>query len=248
MHKIQKVIINGFWGEYTISTNFNLDVTIFIGRNGTGKTTFINLLQAVLTVDLEMLYNLQFDTIELILQNGNKTKKILVSKLAKDFEYSTLEYKISTSKYELPILSERDLQYSRHKTGRLHPKFYRAIEEIKEKLANLINISYLSVHRENFLKIENYRDRDASVNSIDLKLQELMRELTSYQLQLETELGSLSKLFQVHVLKSLLFNKEFDYVDIKESIKMKDLDLKNLKFQNVFCIQEKSIKNLMKAS
>jgi predicted ATPase len=229
MYKIKKVTIKGFWGEHTIITEFNQDVTIFIGRNGTGKTTFINLLQSVITVDLEMLYNLQFETIELILINGKKTKKILVSKLSKDFEYRALEYKISTSKYELPILSERDLHYSRQRTGRLHPKFYRAIEEIKEKLANLINLSYLSVHRENALKVDSYRERDSTANSIDLKLQELMSELTSYQLQLETELGSLSKLFQVNVLKSLLFNKEFDYVDINEPIKLKDLDLKKIR-------------------
>ena len=145
MYKIKNVTIKGFWGEHTVSTEFNLDVTIFIGRNGTGKTTFINLLQAVITVDLEMLYSLQFDTIELILINGKRTRKILVSKISKDLEYRSLEYKIGSNKYDLPILSERDLQYSRHRSGRLHPKFYRAIEDIKDKLTGLINLSYLSI-------------------------------------------------------------------------------------------------------
>lgn len=229
MYKIQNVIIKGFWGEHTVSTNFNLDVTIFIGRNGTGKTTFINLLQAVITVDLEMLYGLQFDTIELILINGKKTRKILVSKISKDLEYRSLEYKIGSNKYDLPILAERDIQYSRHRSGRLHPKFYRVIEDIKEKLTFLINLSYLSVHRENTLKSDNYRDRETSINSIDIKLLELMGDLTSYQLQLETELGSMSKSFQVDVLKSLLFNKEFDFVNVNEPIKLKDLDLKQIR-------------------
>ncbi|HHC81190.1 MAG TPA: ATP-binding protein, partial [Flavobacteriia bacterium] len=98
MYKIKSVVIKGFWGEHSISTEFNLDVTIFIGRNGTGKTTFINLLQAVITVDLEMLYSLQFDTIELILINGKRTRKILVSKISKDLEYRSLEYKIGSNK------------------------------------------------------------------------------------------------------------------------------------------------------
>ena len=229
MYKIQNVIIKGFWGEHTVSTKFNLDVTIFIGRNGTGKTTFINLLQAVITVDLEMLYSLQFDTIELILINGKRTRKILVSKISKDFEYHFLEYKIGPSKYDLPIFSERNLQYSRHRSGGLHPKFYRAIEYIKNKLTDLINLSYLSVHRKNTLKVDNYRERETPINSIDLKLLELMGELTSYQLQLETELSNLSKSFQVDVLKSLLFNKQFDFVNVNEPIKLKDLDLKKIR-------------------
>ena len=55
--------------------------------------------------DLEMLYGLQFDTIELILINGKKTRKILVSKISKDLEYRSLEYKIGSNKYDLPILS-----------------------------------------------------------------------------------------------------------------------------------------------
>ena len=46
-------------------------------------------------------------------------------------------------------------------------------EDIKEKLTGLINLSYLSVHRENTLKVDNYRERDTPINSIDLKFKSL---------------------------------------------------------------------------
>ena len=58
---IKDVEIKGFWGRARASANFFSDVTIFIGLNGSGKTTFINLISAVLTVDLVQLNYFQFE-------------------------------------------------------------------------------------------------------------------------------------------------------------------------------------------
>jgi predicted ATP-dependent endonuclease of OLD family len=49
---IKDVEVKGFWWRTTATAKFHDDVTIFIGLNGTGKTTFINLISSVLTVDL----------------------------------------------------------------------------------------------------------------------------------------------------------------------------------------------------
>jgi predicted ATPase len=46
MFRLKNVDIKSFWGQYSIVSDFNPDVNIFIGRNGTGKTTFINILHA----------------------------------------------------------------------------------------------------------------------------------------------------------------------------------------------------------
>jgi len=106
MYKITKVSIKGFWGRYNISTKFFKDVNIFIGKNGTGKTTLINLLQGVLTVDLELLYNLQFEEITLILSQKQKTRKVVVSKIPNEFEieYKALKYQIGTNVYNVPYV------------------------------------------------------------------------------------------------------------------------------------------------
>ena len=50
-------------GRTKAVASFFRDVTIFIGLNGTGKTTFINLISAVLTVDIFQLSSLQFEEI-----------------------------------------------------------------------------------------------------------------------------------------------------------------------------------------
>lgn len=227
MFRLKNVEIKGFWGQHRIATKFNTDVNIFIGRNGTGKTTFINLLQAVISVDLELLYGLQFEKITLNLIEGRKTRKIEISKVAHELQFRELIYQIGTSKHKLPILPEQEIRYVTRRSGRMHPKFFREVQEIKSKMSELINISYLSVNRDNILS-EDSKDlrRDEIYNAIDVRLEELISKLISYQLQLETELSRLSKDFQANVLKSMLFNESFDYVNIGQSV---NLDLRRIK-------------------
>lgn len=227
MFRLKNVEIEGFWGQHKIETDFNNDVNIFIGKNGTGKTTFINLLQAVISVDLELLFTLQFEKITINLFEGKKKRKVVVSKIASELRYKEIEYQIGTSKNKLPILPEQELRYMSRRSGRIHPKFYREVQEIKSSMKELINVSYLSVNRDNILKDDPRENRrDEVYNAIDMRLDELIGELTSYQLQLETDLSKLSKGFQANVLKSMLFNEEFDFVNIDESVKP---DLRRIK-------------------
>lgn len=69
MYKLHRVEIDGFWKNYTLTTNFNENINIFIGPNGTGKTTLINILQAVLSVDLPLLLSLDYKEIRIKLSD-----------------------------------------------------------------------------------------------------------------------------------------------------------------------------------
>lgn len=224
MFRLKDVEIKGFWGEYIVATDFYQDANIFIGRNGTGKTTFINMLQAVITVDIVMLQDMQFDGIIVNLEDGRKKRKIEVAKQADNLKYLSITYKIGTKTYELPIVAENDIRYINERRGRLHPKFYKSIREIKEELNSLIRLSYLSVHREKILNDDPFSDSGREIgNPIDIKLNHLLSSLTKYQFQLETELSGLAKKFQENVLKSMLYNPDFDQVDINKKI---NLDLR----------------------
>jgi ABC-type lipoprotein export system ATPase subunit len=222
MFKLKNVEIWGFWGKHKVTTGIYNDVNIFIGKNGTGKTTFINILQAALTVDIELLYNLQYEKMVLNLIDGKRKRKIEISKISDDLEYSSVEYKIGTKKYPLPIVPYSDVLSKRFKTGRLNPKFFRMVQEIREQINYFIRISYLSVYRENLIKDDFLVEsrREIISNTIDSKLNDLIGDLTSFQLQLETELTRLSMSFQENVLRTMLFNEEFDYVNISEPIKL----------------------------
>ena len=42
--KIKKISVENLWDKHTFSINFNKDVTILIGKNGSGKSTVLNLI------------------------------------------------------------------------------------------------------------------------------------------------------------------------------------------------------------
>ncbi|MGP1949702.1 hypothetical protein [Citrobacter freundii] len=80
MYTLVNAKITGVWGWNNIETNFYEDVSIFIGANGTGKTTFINILVAILRVDVAALEELWFDSATLIFEgyfDGKKKRRTL---------------------------------------------------------------------------------------------------------------------------------------------------------------------------
>mgnify|MGYP001153942940 CR=1 FL=1 len=80
MYTLVNAKITGIWGWNNIETNFHEDVSIFIGANGTGKTTFINILVAILRVDVAALEELWFDSATLIFEgcfDGRKKRRTL---------------------------------------------------------------------------------------------------------------------------------------------------------------------------
>ena len=208
MFKIKTVEIDGFWGNYKLCTNLNDDVNIFIGPNGSGKTTFINFLEATLTADLDLLESLQFKEIKLRLQDDSHTRTILVQKM-QDTPFDILRYRISRNNIELPLIPE-ELSYKRR---RVYPEFFDAISEIQSQLRRLVNISWISVHREildDEWKDPATRRTEPEKNPVDRRIQDLTKRFTKYQLQLQSEINSLSDRFRRNVLVSMLYHKSLD--------------------------------------
>ena len=64
MNNICKVSIEGLWGIKNISFELNNDVNFFIGPNGTGKTTIINLIAYTIKADITSLFRQPFTNIK----------------------------------------------------------------------------------------------------------------------------------------------------------------------------------------
>ncbi|TCN90540.1 AAA family ATPase [Shewanella fodinae] len=101
MFKIEQVAIDGFWYRFNTHCEFNKNVNIIIGRNGSGKTTFMNILHAILKVDFEALMENDFEstTVKLKDQSSKKTKTIKVIKSSSlGGNSNIIEYMISRKK------------------------------------------------------------------------------------------------------------------------------------------------------
>lgn len=207
MYKIESVNIANFWQRYNANCNFNSDVNIIIGRNGTGKTTFMNILQSVLEVDVDAINNTDFSSVEIKLKKGTSTKTIKAKKIEDPFSpFSVIEYQISSKKYKVRFISSDDRGMAAHYRR-------RAIEEsekVRRELSALVSLSSLSVYRLRSGEDFEIRGKHGirAVAPVDHRLTQLLQNLTRYQLELSQEARDIATNLQKEVLASILYSKE----------------------------------------
>lgn len=232
MFYIAHVDVEGFWGKFNASTDFRHDVSILIGKNGTGKTTFMDMLQAVLRVDLSQLYSLEFDRISIKLKKGNRQRTISVLK-EKDAErpFDVITYKIGRHSYNL-ALHPRDID--RYRVSNYPLKVGERYFEVKQEIDTIVNIASLSVHR---ISSDEFGDEEDSFRIsrkrserpvVDRRLDKLSKELTTYQLSLAEKEKEVSAQFQKNVLISMLYDEQFDTLDLHEAANTELLQEKRL--------------------
>lgn len=207
MYTIHSVEIDGFWQRLNAKCTFNNDVNIIIGRNGTGKTTFMNILTSILSVDLEGINNNDFKTAELVLRDGRRNKKIrVVKKESLSSPFLVIEYQVSSKKYSLRVINTED----RRMSASYRRRAVEESEELRGVLGSLVSLSSLSVYR--LRNGEDFEVRDKYglklINPIDFRLNQLLQNLTKYQLDLSQQAREIASDLQKDVLASILYGKE----------------------------------------
>lgn len=205
MHKILEVSIDGFWQKYNATSKFKEDVNIVIGDNGSGKTTFMNILHAVLAVDPEALFLNDFTAVVIKLSNGKSSKQIKAIKIENDKStYPIIEYQISTKKFLFQIGDEQSLPFS------LRRRMQDELKRTKDELSKLVSLASLSVYRIASESDLEMRDRSSkrSLSPVDMRLNNLITRLTHFQLELSLKVRDVSSQLQKDVLVSLLYEKK----------------------------------------
>lgn len=213
MNFISRVVIKGFWGDRTLTFDFNDDVNFLIGINGSGKTTVINLIVAVLKADFSILDKVDFDSISITLKQLKGRKKPEVFVLKKEIDgssFRSIEYRIKDSASESPEIyslddyEERMLyrDMPRHRISRDIRHLYG--DSIIEHLRKLTKVSWLSVHRASPI---DERERRSYESTVDRKIDELSNRLVRYFSTLGRQGSGLLEKFQETIFLSMLTGK-----------------------------------------
>lgn len=209
--------IEQLWGHRSIELSFFDDVNIIIGPNASGKTTILNLLRFILTVDVLNLAEIDFKEawVELRSFDGKQRRTIRVRS-------SESSYQFKISRQEFSISVEPILRASRR--GR--SMVARETRDAAEMIKSLVQTVWLPVSRRLPIEAEEeeelvykltmgemarYRARSTSgLESVDLRLRQLLDELIRYRLRLDAQLSERYKEFEKRVLQMILFSEEHD--------------------------------------
>lgn len=207
MYKIDRVEIDGFWHRFDATCSFNPDVNIIIGKNGTGKTTFMNILHGVLAVDTHSLEENDFETAKITLINGKRKRTVKATKLEDErYPFSVIEYQISQRKFTLRLMG---LQERRYPTS-IRRRFEEETLDLRHELEDLVSVSSLSVYRLRHDDDYEVRDNRGTrvVSPVDYRLSQALTGLTQYQLELSQKAREVSAKLQADVLASILYSEE----------------------------------------
>lgn len=241
VHKIKSFTIEKLWGTApTIHVDLDEQFNFLIGRNGTGKTTVINLLAAVLTADFERLDRIDFEKVTVIFSSSGRRRKnpsIEVNKKQKDgLPYFDINYVFRDSARDKPTVFDLDaLEQERFYRGmpsrQIKDRMYRErFADLRENLNLLVRTSWLSVHRHSDDGRGN-EDRKF-VPAIDQKLKDLNNSLVRYFSSLSKEYSDQTFEFQRKMFLSVLTPEKQD--SIFSFAKQLDLDQERNTLAEIF--------------
>lgn len=212
MNYIDNVKIEGFWGDKTVEIDFNKDINFLIGVNGSGKTTFINLVAATLQLDFKTLDRLQYDKIHIRLKSFDEKKfkpYVEIEKKRSELSpYPEIIFRLKTAsnqkpkEYPLNDIEEENLFRYRQEISRIRRSRFRREydEDVYNQLNELVNLNWLSIQR---IKSGNNRD-DSFESSIDQKITELNNSFLRYFSLLQRRASEETETFQKFIFLSLL--------------------------------------------
>lgn len=188
MTVIKNVEIDGLLGRRNpVKITFDRSYNFLIGQNGTGKTTVINLIAAILLCDIEKLEKTKFDKITLNLVddlNLRPVKISVVKGISNEKSFPNIIYNIEDSTnnsetfFNIDLFPEGSMTRGFSGRGSRMHFYHEHFSAVKNKINSLLHVRWLSVHRINISSERDEENRNQS--TVDRKLNELRSNISIY--------------------------------------------------------------------
>ena len=204
--------IKSLWGQRDIELSFRPDVNIIIGPNGSGKTTVLNLLRHVLTADISRLRGIAFESVTVRLRATKGSRRRVVSVQSDEDGY---RFAIGNDIVRLDF-DEAHLQRFRSIRSQSSLSEWHSF---KKRLQRSVPIVWLPVARRLPISERDQEPIDrgrrshlseARLESVDVRLGELLSDLKNYRLGLEGRVATQYKEFERNVLDAILYSENVD--------------------------------------
>jgi predicted ATPase len=235
MNIVSSIAVEGFWGTKNFTIDLHPDINFLIGVNGSGKTTLINMVAAGLTADVETLDRLPFSKLQinLLTVKGKRRPSIEIEKTSKpDVPYPQVCFRIRDQASDSGKIYELDV-FEPNIRARLgfqaQSQARRSVATIVEHLAQLVKVSWLSIHRSQTLRAPESRSFESTV---DRKVDQIANELVRYFSQLIKRAQAETATFEQRLFLSLIDQQ--DVSGVFTSIPKLNLEDETVALTNIF--------------
>lgn len=219
--KINSFQAESVYGYLNFNIDFNDDLSFLVGSNGTGKSTVIKLIQALITVDVKELLAIPYEQIMLTYTNRNEKYKIVSRK---DRQHIRIVHTDIEEALIIPILvkeefigSDRDVKVFSHADRDL------AVNATLRKIKSIVPPVFLGLDRKTF----GFDDFDLDYETTISRRNDILmhRKMLASKKRLIT--GSLGEaLLSVEMIIQDKYRKIREFED-KQAIYLRDRILKS---------------------
>lgn len=229
MQKLTAIEVHGFRGQSkTIKLLLKPNANFLIGRNGTGKTTLIKLINGALSADVSILKLIKFTKLECKFESGpvGITPTVTITR-TNDEVGEQITYTVSAvdgfERKVYPLL--RTGQRPRTQSGLLRAgSSHMPTRSLKAHLAVIYRTTWLSLQRgvEGSELNEWDDDDEEGATGVDQRLRQVVNDLVKYFSRLDRRVADETQTFQKRWFLSFLSNKSSVSQDVLDSIKLDD--------------------------
>ncbi|HGE8308181.1 AAA family ATPase [Serratia marcescens] len=219
--KINNFQAESVYGYLNFNIDFNDDLSFLVGSNGTGKSTVIKLIQALITVDIKELLTIPYEQIMLTYTNRNEKYKIVSRK---DRQHIRIVHTDIEEALIIPILakeefigSDRDVKVFSHAERDL------AANATLRKIKSIVPPVFLGLDRKTF----GFDDFDLDYETTISRRNDILMHRKMLASKKRSITGSLGEaLLSVEMIIQDKYRKIREFED-KQAIYLRDRILKS---------------------